>query len=96
MAARRRISSASPARSGRVAPSAAAASRISSASSCWAAGSGSVQAHTCGAHDGEIAPATNPRSTAGCAARRRIQPTAPAAAPIEIWVCHFSHARALC
>ena len=48
------------------------------------------------AHDGEISPSANAADTAGWAARRFIQPTAPAAAPLVIWVCHFSHARSLC
>ncbi len=50
----------------------------------------------CRAHDGEMAPAANAVRTAGWAARRFIQPTAPAAAPLVTWVCHLSHARSLC
>ena len=49
----------------------------------------------CRAHDGEMTPSANADRTAGWAARRFIQPTAPAAAPVVIWVCHLSHARSL-
>ena len=48
------------------------------------------------AHDGEMAPSARAVLIAGWAASRRVQPTAPAAAPLVIWVCHFSQARAVC
>ncbi len=50
----------------------------------------------CRAHDGEMAPSANAADTAGWAARRFIQPTAPAAAPLVTWVCHLSQARSDC
>ena len=46
------------------------------------------------AHDAEISPAASASPTAGWAASRRAQPTAPAAAPLVMRVCHLSHARA--
>ena len=51
----------------------------------WFSGNWSVQVQMCRAHDGETAPSANAVETAGWAARRFIQPTAPAAAPRVTW-----------
>jgi hypothetical protein len=46
------------------------------------------------AHDADTVPAASAWSTAGWAASRFTQATAPAAAPPVTRVCHFSHDRA--
>ena len=57
-------------------------------------GSLAVQEQISRAHDAEISPAASASPTAGWAASRRAHPTAPAAAPLVIRVCHRSHALA--
>jgi len=89
-AARRRISAASAARSGRPAPSAAAASKIASASPRQPSGSWSVQPQTARAHDGDSSPPASAPATAGCADSRRIHAIAVAAAVLVTRVCHAS------
>ena len=54
-----------------------------------------VQEQISRAHDAEISPAASASPTAGCAASRRAHPTAPAAAPLVIRVCHLSQALAV-
>ena len=85
------ISPASMARSACVAPPAAAASRIASASSRMSGGSRSDPSHTSRANDTLTSAAASAALTRGCTASRRIQPMAPAAAPPVTRVCHRSH-----
>jgi len=88
------ISRASPARSVRSAPAAAALVKMASASLRRSAGRRSSQAQNACAHDREMSPAANARAITGWAASRFIQATVPAAAPEVTLVCHFSQTRA--
>ncbi len=77
-----------------MAPPAAAANKIVSASPRLSSGNWSVQAQIARAHDAEMAASASAWPTDGCASSRFIHPMAAAAAPPVIRVCHVSHDRA--